>query len=73
MSQDGARPRTDEDRPQVDQTTADSMRADPDFAGEHEETSLADQGNAPEGPDESVPDGRSGMDSAVYDDPDLAR
>jgi hypothetical protein len=49
------------------------MRADPDFAGEHEETSLADQGNAPEGPDESVPDGRSGMDSAVYDDPDLAR
>lgn len=62
-----------DERPPIDRTTAESMRDDPDFAEEHEETSLADEGNAPEGPDESVPDGRSGMDSAVYEDPDLAR
>jgi uncharacterized membrane protein len=47
--------------PQHDQQHDQPRQADADFAGEHSRPTFADDTPAPEGPDESVPPGYSGM------------
>ncbi|CAM3957506.1 hypothetical protein KIPE111705_33415 [Kibdelosporangium persicum] len=48
--------------PEIDPQTARSMEEDSDFAEEHTKPTYADED--PQGEDESVPDGLSGMDPA---------
>jgi hypothetical protein len=50
--------------PEIDKNTAESMLEDADFADEHTKPTFSDE-EAPEGPDESVPEddaGAGGMD-----------